>query len=273
VRFGIDLAPAGECGDPRSLAELAALAERSGWDGVFLEDYFVHPSGVDSYDPWAALAVIALATSRIRLGTMVTPLPARAPWQVASQAVTVDHLSAGRLILGEGSGYPESVDVKGLGGPPELRVRAQMLDEGLQLVDALWSGRRVDHRGSHYRLDGVTLMPRPVQRPRIPIWVGGQLTRHGPRERALRYDGACLYRAKPPDWEDLAPGQVAELRRDSRDGFEIAVGGRERREDETAERDYIGAIAAAGATWWHEYLPPATPLEEVRRHIHGGPLR
>jgi alkanesulfonate monooxygenase SsuD/methylene tetrahydromethanopterin reductase-like flavin-dependent oxidoreductase (luciferase family) len=252
---------------------LAALAERSGWDGVFLEDYVVHPSRAPTYDPWVALGAIALATSRVRLGTMVTPLPARAPWQVASRAVTVDQLSAGRLILGVGSGDPESADVKGLGGSLELRTRAEMLDEGLEVIDALWRGAPVEHRGTHYRLDGITLIPRPAQRPRIPIWVGGQLTRRGPRQRALRYDGACLYRAKPPDWQDLAPEQVSELRRDAKDGFEIAVGGRQRRVDEAAERAYVEQIAEAGATWWHEYLPPATPLAEARRHIEAGPLR
>src|SRR5581483_3708365 len=133
VQFDIDISPAGEWGDPRSLAGLAALAERSGWDGVFVEDYVFHPSGLDTYDPWVALAAIALATERIRIGTMVTPLPARAPWQVASQAVTVDHLSGGRLILGVGSGDPDSLDVRGLGAPAALRTRAEMLDEGLEL--------------------------------------------------------------------------------------------------------------------------------------------
>ncbi len=273
MQFGIDISPAGEWGDPRSLAGLAALAERSGWDGVFVEDYVFHPSGLDTYDPWVALAAIALATERIRIGTMVTPLPARAPWQVASQAVTVDHLSGGRLILGVGSGDPDSLDVRGLGAPAALRTRAEMLDEGLELIDGLWSGEPVTHRGTHYRLDGVRLTPRPLQRPRIPIWIGGQLTRRGPRERALRHDGACLYRVKPPAWEDLTPEEVATLAGAAPDGFEIAVGGRERRDDEAAEREYVSALADAGATWWHEYLPPAAPLEQARRHIAAGPLR
>jgi alkanesulfonate monooxygenase SsuD/methylene tetrahydromethanopterin reductase-like flavin-dependent oxidoreductase (luciferase family) len=279
VRFGLDISPAGEWGDPRRLAELAALAERSGWDGVFLEDYVFFPGDLPAYDPWVALAAIALATERIRLGTMITPVPRRRPWKLAAEAMTIDHLSGGRLILGVGSGDPDSADTQRLGEPTDPRARAGLLDEGLEIIDALWSGEPVDHDGAQFRLDGVVLRPRPIQRPRIPIWVGGRSTARGPRERALRWDGACLYRAVPPDWEDLTPDDVRALRRAAREhrgtdeGFDIAVGGRAPREDRDAERRYVASIAAAGATWWHEYLAPTTPLDAVREHIVRGPLR
>src|SRR3954468_18911479 len=100
MQFGLDISPAGEWGDPRGLAELAALAERSGWDGVFLEDYVFYPGDLAAYDPWVALAAIALVTERIRIGTMITPVPRRRPWKLAAEAMTIDHLSGGRLILG-----------------------------------------------------------------------------------------------------------------------------------------------------------------------------
>jgi alkanesulfonate monooxygenase SsuD/methylene tetrahydromethanopterin reductase-like flavin-dependent oxidoreductase (luciferase family) len=278
MRFGIDISPAGEWGHPRELASLAALAERSGWDGVFLEDYVFYPGGLDAYDPWVALAAIALATERIRIGTLVTPLPRRRPWKLAAEAVTIDHLSNGRLILGVGSGDPQSADNASLGESSDPRIRAALLDEALDIIDGLWRAEPFSHHGSHFRIEDVTLRPRPVQQPRIPIWIGGQYSRRRPRERALRWDGACLYRTTPPAWQDLTPADVRELsalahqQRGSVEGFDIAVGGRERREDEAAERAYIAELAEAGATWWHEFLPPTTPLRAVREHIARGPL-
>jgi alkanesulfonate monooxygenase SsuD/methylene tetrahydromethanopterin reductase-like flavin-dependent oxidoreductase (luciferase family) len=279
MRFAIDISPAGAWGDPRTLAEFAALAERAGWNGVFLEDYVFYPGGVDAYDPWIALAAIALATERVRIGTMITPLPRRRPWKVAAEAMTLDHLSRGRMVLGVGSGDPASADTARLGEPRDPRARAALLDEALEVIDALWRGAPVDHAGASFRLDDVTLRPRPVQRPRIPVWVGGQLTRRGPRERALRWDRACLYRVAPPEWEDVTPDDVRALRADAAarrgtaDGFDTVVGGRARRDDAAAEREYVAALAASGATWWQEFLEPATPLERACAHIAGGPLR
>ncbi|MEA2276967.1 MAG: hypothetical protein QOI62_132 [Solirubrobacteraceae bacterium] len=278
MRFAIDISPAGSWGDPRTLAELAALAERSGWDGVFLEDYVFYPGGRDAYDPWIALAAIALATERIRLGTMITPLPRRRPWKLAAEAMTVDRLSGGRLVLGVGSGDPASDDTARVGEVVDARARADLLDEALDVVAALWSGDPVTHHGAHFDLDDVVLRPRPVQRPRIPIWIGGQITRRGPRERSLRWDGACLYRVAPPAWEDLTPDDVRALRDDAArrpggsDAFDIAVGGRAPAADRQAERAYLTALRDAGATWWHEYLEPDTPPADVRAHIAAGPI-
>lgn len=279
MRFGLDVSPCGEWGDPRTLAQLAALAERSGWDGVFLEDYVFHPDGLDVYDPWIALAAIALATKHIRLGTMVTPLPRRRPWKVAAEAMTIDRLSDGRMILAVGSGDPASADNSRVGEPAQAQVRGELLDEALAIIDGLWRGKPLHHEGRHFRIDGAALRPRPQQRPRIPIWIGGQYTRQRPRERALRWDGSCLYRVEPPDWEDLTPDDVGELRglareqRGSDKGFDIVVGGRERRDDERAERRYVAELEAAGATWWQEWVAPSTPLHDVRDYIAAGPLR
>src|SRR4051794_34931603 len=136
MRFGLDISPLGPWGEPRTLAGLAALAERSGWDGVFVEDYVFHPGDVDAYDPWVALAAVALATERVRIGTMITPLPRRRPWKVAAEAMTVDHLSGGRLVLGVGSGDPDSPDSSRLREPADARARAALLDEALEVVDA-----------------------------------------------------------------------------------------------------------------------------------------
>jgi alkanesulfonate monooxygenase SsuD/methylene tetrahydromethanopterin reductase-like flavin-dependent oxidoreductase (luciferase family) len=279
VQHAIDLSAVGAWGSPATLADLAALAERSGWDGVFVEDYVMYADGLDTYDPWVALAAIAMATERVRLGTLVTPLPRRRPWKVAAEAMSIDHLSGGRMILGVGSGDPTAADMMPVGEQPDARIRGQMLDEALDVIDALWRGDEVHHEGTYYRLDGVALHPCPVQRPRIPIWVGGQYLRRRPRERALRWDGSCLYRAEPPDWDDMTVDDAHELRRlasarpDGGRGFAIVIGGRRRRDDIAAERHYIASLAEAGVDWWNEWVPPRTPVARVRELIGAGPLR
>ena len=176
-------------GRSRSLAKLASLAERSGWDGVFLEDYVFTSGGIEAYDPWVALAAIALATERVLIGPMVTPLPRRRPWKVAAEGMTIDHLSGGRLVLGVGSGDPESPDLQATGELPDARGRADQLDEALDIIDGLWSGRRSDITGRRFQLESVTLRPGRCSRPRPSIWtaVSDALGR-GARERALRWD-------------------------------------------------------------------------------------
>src|SRR5919205_337694 len=103
MRYAINL---GAVADPQTLGEMARLAEDAGWDGIFLEDYIVYQGRQDipTYDPWVALAAMAVRTGRIHLGTEVTPLARRRPWKVAREAVTLDHLSGGRLVLGVGIG-------------------------------------------------------------------------------------------------------------------------------------------------------------------------
>jgi alkanesulfonate monooxygenase SsuD/methylene tetrahydromethanopterin reductase-like flavin-dependent oxidoreductase (luciferase family) len=241
MRYGLDISPAGNWGRPDQIAELATLAEDHGWDGVFCEDYLAFPGGLPTYDVWVTLGLVAQATTRLTIGTMVTPLPARHPPTVALQAASVATLSGGRLVLGVGSGDP--------GGDPAIGdgTRADLLESALTAVRTAC--------------------------PAVPIWVGGALTKPAPRARALRWDGSCLYRLPPPDWEDLTPGEVAGLRADAgRASYVVAVGGRERRDDLAAERRYVASLADAGADWWQEYVPPRLPLEEARRRIVAGPV-
>lgn len=283
MRYGLDISPAGPWGRPERIAALAALAEDAGWDGVFCEDYVSFPGDgdlLDTYDTWTTLALVAHATTRLILGTMVTPLPRRRPQTVAAQAMTVDQISGGRLILGVGIGDDEPANFAAFGETSDLKRRGDLLDEGLEVVSRLWSGEPVTFDGEHYHLDGAVLRPRPVARPRIPIWVGGALTMPRPRRRALRWDGACLYRILSQDgWQDVGADDVRRLRVDADarpsggSGYVIAVGGRERGPDETEERRYVASLAAAGADWWHEYVPPRLPYDEARRRIESGPLR
>ena len=134
MKFSVTLGAAGDGRDPAALAALAALAEAAGWDAFFLEDYLSY-RGLPTYDPWVCLAAIAAATTRIRLGTTVTPLPRRQPWELAAQAVAVDHLSGGRLILGVGSGAADDPVFTTAGTPTTATERAAQLDEGLHVRD------------------------------------------------------------------------------------------------------------------------------------------
>jgi alkanesulfonate monooxygenase SsuD/methylene tetrahydromethanopterin reductase-like flavin-dependent oxidoreductase (luciferase family) len=164
MRYGLALPNGGVGGDPRTLAELAELAEAAGWDGIFLEDYIVWQGHQDvpTYDPWVALAAVALRTRRVRLGTSVTPLPRRRPWKLARETVTLDHLSEGRLILGIGLGDLHDPGFGAMGEAQDTHQRAQMLDEALDVLVGLWSGHPFSFQGQFYHVHEVTFLPTPV---------------------------------------------------------------------------------------------------------------
>ena len=117
--------------DPAELIGLGVAAERAGFDGFFLWDHLVFSDtgeGPPILDPWQILAVVAAQTSRIRLGTMITPVPRRRPWQLAKETVTLDRLSGGRVILGVGLGSPPYADFGIFHEPAADRERAALLD-------------------------------------------------------------------------------------------------------------------------------------------------
>lgn len=245
---------AGAGRDPAGLAELARMAEDCGWDGVFLEDYLVYQGDatLPTYDAWVCLAAMACRTERIRIGTTVTPVPRRHPWELAAQAVALDHLSAGRLILGVGTGDPQDPFLHGRHG-------GDRLDDALTLIDLLWTGEEVDHQGGHYRIRGARLAARPVQRPRIPIWVGGDMTVPRVRRRILRWDGSCAYKGPTTRPERITPDDVRALRAEAGRDLVVKVSGGD-----------PGAFAAAGAGWWGRWIAPGADAEAV---IRAGPPR
>ncbi len=150
-----------------------------------------------------------------------------------------------------------------------------MTDEALTIIDGLWRGEPFSFRGRHYQVDEVTFQPTPVQRPRIPIWIGGGYPLRGPTERALRWDGSLLYKAPQHDPDDrgMTPEDVRDLRSRAGDRpFVIVVGGRARNDDVDFERTHIAAMAAAGADWWLEWIPPADRAT-MRAKVEAGPLR
>jgi len=283
MQYGLSLPNGGAWGDAHTLSNLSQLAEDSGWNGFFLEDYIVWQSNqrVPTYDPWIALAAIAMQTKHIRLGTHVTPLARRRPWKVAKEAVTIDHLSNGRLILAVGLGDTgESVmpDISfthfnEMQNPIE---RAHMLDEALDVITGLWSGKPFSYEGQYYQVKKIKSLPRPVQSPRIPIWIGGGLPLKGPMRRAARWDGMCPYKHRSHflTRDDIRMFRdFVQQERGSMGGYDIATGGSARGKDWERERDRIRSLAEVGVTWWTEYIPPNSgDLKTVQDFIKRGPL-
>jgi alkanesulfonate monooxygenase SsuD/methylene tetrahydromethanopterin reductase-like flavin-dependent oxidoreductase (luciferase family) len=190
MQYGLYFPNFGKFGDPDVVVEIAATAERAGWEGVFPFDHLQVGHGVGPViDTWVTLAAVAAVTERIRIGPMVTPVPRRRPAKLAHEAVTLDHLSGGQLILGVGIGGPPDEDFGNFGDAADNRIRGEQLDEGLELLDALWSGEVVNHQGTHYTASDARFLPRPVQLPRIPVWVGGMWPRKPAFRRAARWDG------------------------------------------------------------------------------------
>ncbi len=247
--------------DPDSLVELAVTAERHGWDGYLLWDHILGSRQVTFpiVDSWVVLGAIAHATSGIRIGTAVTPLPRRRPWKVAREVTTLDRLSGGRAILGVGLGNPIDAEYGAFGEPTDPVVLAGRLEEGLTVLDGLLRGEPVHHSGRNYRLDGVAFLPRPVQRPRVPVWVACTWPHRRPLARAARWDGVIVLKTRGDELVPLSASEVAGIAthvrslRDSQDGFEVAVVVPGKPEDPAAYQE-------AGATWilvtgWLDDLP------------------
>ena len=282
LRHALSLPNGGACGDPRFLVELARRAEDAGWEALLLEDYVSYQGdpAAPTCDVWPVLGAIAALTQRLLIGTSVTPLPRVRPWRIAREAAAIDQLSDGRLILGVGVGDAGEA----IGGDPsfthfgeelDLRRRAAMTDEALTIIDGLWQGEPFRFEGRHYRIDEVTFRPRPVQRPRIPIWIGGGYPLPGPTRRALRWDGSLLYKAPQHDPDDLGmtAADVRELRGMAGDrSWVIAVGGRPRADDWDVERAHLAALTEAGADWWVEWVAPAD-RRMMRTAVDRGPLQ
>jgi alkanesulfonate monooxygenase SsuD/methylene tetrahydromethanopterin reductase-like flavin-dependent oxidoreductase (luciferase family) len=259
VRFGVSLPPFGDYADVRYLADVARQAEEAGWDGFFIWDHvFFDPTFHPMSDAWAALTAIALSTSRIRLGPMVTPLARRRPWIVARQTVAVDRASEGRLILGVGLGDPAQWDFAFFGEQTDPRVRAARLDEALEVLTGLWTGEPFSFTGQHFRVDEVRFQPSPVQSPRIPIWAGGQWPNRRPLRRAARLDGFFPIRVDAgitlDDWREIVP----ELRRlRTGDGpFDLVHPGRIADDRWGRAGDIVAPFADLGVTWWIEDVSP-----------------
>jgi alkanesulfonate monooxygenase SsuD/methylene tetrahydromethanopterin reductase-like flavin-dependent oxidoreductase (luciferase family) len=254
-----------ELADPRAVATLAAEAEEAGWHGCFVWDHLAWRSPVRHVaDPWITLAAIATATERIRLGPMVTALPRRRPVKVARETATLDVLSAGRLTLGVGLGSDRfAAEFAKTGEQVDDRVRGELLDESLEILAAAWSGEPVRHRGTHYTIDDIAFLPRPVQHPGVPVWAAGMPGSVKPLRRAARLDGFFPVNLEHPDQLAEAVATLAGLRDGDMTSYDIAIG-------LPAGVD-PSPYAEAGATWWLPELEPGVRLDTVRGILRDGP--
>ena len=287
MRYSVNVPNFGEFAAAEVFAEVARRAEQAGWDALLVWDHVVEQKDLhrEIADPWILLTAAALATRRIRLGTAITPVARRRPAKLAREVATLDRLTRGRIILGAGLGAPVDDEYASFGDTTDTRVLAERLDEGLHALDLLWSGAPVTYRGNHITIDDVVFLPTPVQRPRVPIWVGGVWPNKAPMRRAARWDGAIPAMAGR---EAARPPEVSEVRElvlflrgcRAENGladkpFDIVIGGMSPA-GPTAGRDLVGPLADLGVTWWDERMPWGADLERAEpllRRIEQGPPR
>jgi alkanesulfonate monooxygenase SsuD/methylene tetrahydromethanopterin reductase-like flavin-dependent oxidoreductase (luciferase family) len=271
VKFGVIITG----GPLHEQVALAQAAEAAGWDGVFTWDGIHVGDDLAVFDPWVLMAAFAMHTRRITLGAIIMPLARRRPWKVAREAVTLDHLSDGRLVLPVGLGALEDSGFGRVGEPTDRRVRAERLDESLEILMGLWTGVPFGYDGKHYRFEPMTFIPTPIQRPRIPIWVVGAWPSERSMQRAVRNDGVMPY-VLPGRGVDSGPPAIAELRawiaaRRSLEGFDIVVDGTTSADDRSAAAETVRPWQAAGATWWIESDWSTFDVAPARRRIDAGP--
>jgi alkanesulfonate monooxygenase SsuD/methylene tetrahydromethanopterin reductase-like flavin-dependent oxidoreductase (luciferase family) len=251
ARRAIFVAPFDELADPRLLARLAADAEAAGWDGFFLWDHIVYSAPTSAVlDPWIVMAAIAMATERLITGPLVTPLSRRRPHKLARETVTLDLLSAGRLVLGVGLGSDRHGELSPFGEVAVPREQARLLDESLVKLEDYWAG---------------AFLPRPVQRPRIPIWAAARWPARKPVRRAARLDGLFPVELPAPDALAQLRDEIAEQRRqeDLTGPFDLVVTGQPGTDPAPWE--------AAGATWALTGFGAQPKLADVRAAIAAGP--
>jgi alkanesulfonate monooxygenase SsuD/methylene tetrahydromethanopterin reductase-like flavin-dependent oxidoreductase (luciferase family) len=288
MRYSVNVPNSGEFAAPEVFAEVARRTEEAGWDALLVWDHVIEQKDLrrEIADPWILLTAAALATRRIRLGTAITPVARRRPAKLAREVATLDRLTGGRMVLGAGLGAPVDDEYASFGDTTDTRVLAERLDEGLHALKLLWSGEPVTYRGNQITLDDVVFLPTPLQRPRVPIWVGGVWPNKAPMRRAAHWDGAIpamaggIEAARPPELSEVRElvgflrGCRAENGLADRP-FDIVIGGMSPAEP-AAGRDLVGPLADLGITWWDERMPWGDDLERaepILRRIEQGPPR
>ena len=274
MKYGLYTPNFGDCGEAATLVELAVECEASGWDGFFIWDHLQWPGMEPAVDPWVALAAIAVRTKRISIGPLVTPLPRRDIVKLARETVSLDRLSQGRLILGIGLGWEALPEWAGFGHEEDAKARGAMLDEGLEVLEALWSGKAVNHTGRYYKAVCEGFAP-PIQTPRIPIWIGGTWPSSKPILRAAKWDGVVPISKTQAEDGIVTPSDLVDIRSliraagNERDDYDVAIIGMTPDLNDTSA---ISEYQNAGATWWVEASAPWTKtVDDMKEQIRKGP--
>jgi hypothetical protein len=246
-------------GDLHTIIELAKDAEEAGWDGVFYWDgIYIKDAGL-MYDPWITLAAIAMSTKRVKIGAVLTPVSRRRPWKLARETATLDHLSGGRLILPVGLGALDDGGFGKVGEPTDRKTRAELLDEGLDILAGLWSGWPFKYDGKHYHIEEMAFLPPTLQTPRIPVWVVGAWPKMKSMQRVLRWDGLLPNKINEDGSHgDVTPEVIRAMKayidenRPPITPFDIVMEGETPGDDPKKAAEIVRPFAQAGATWWHE---------------------
>ena len=192
MRFSINVPNFGDFADAETVARVASAAEAAGWDGLFVWDHVVHDKRLQRSfgDPWMLLTAAALATERLRLGPVGHP--GRPATAAAARAPGVDPGQPERRAgdLRRRAGRPDRGRVRQLRRAHRPEVACRAPGRGPGPAGRYWSGEPVTHEGRHFQVQDVTLLPPPVQRPRVPVWIGGFWPHRRPMRRAARWDGA-----------------------------------------------------------------------------------
>lgn len=266
-------------GDARTAADFAHDAEQAGWDGFFVWE------PVWGIDAWVSLTAAAMRTERIRLGTLLSPISRMRPWKLASETVTLDHLSHGRVILSVGLGAIDT-GFEEFGEVTDRKTRAELVDESLDILNGLWSDQPFNYEGKHYQIKASTFSPPPppVQQPRIPIWMVGAWPYMKSMRRVLRCDGLLpAVMDENRQWVETTPAHIREIsafieaKRTEETPFNIVVEGTTPGDDLEKAAAIIRPWAAAGATWWIEAMweepRNAQGLQVIHKRILQGPPR
>jgi alkanesulfonate monooxygenase SsuD/methylene tetrahydromethanopterin reductase-like flavin-dependent oxidoreductase (luciferase family) len=258
MKFAVGVPNVREYADPALLVDLAARTEAAGWDGFFVWDHLLyHQRGDPVVDPWVVAGAVGATTERVRFGVLLCALPRRRPWKVAREAATLDRLSGGRLVFGAALGSLPEGEYAAFGEDHHDRVRAEKLDEGLEILRGLWSGELFSYNGRHYRVADTVFLPTPAQRP-LPIWVGGRWPNRAAFRRAARWDGVFPTHREIAHPQTMSPEQLEEIvaytlsHREGSTPFDVLMEGQSLggRRDAALVRRYAGV----GLTWWIEQL-------------------
>lgn len=274
LQYGITL----PFNDPRKVAEMARQAEDAGWDALFLGD------AIWIMDPLVALSAAAMVTTRLRLGTMIIPVPLRVPYKIASESLALDHLSNGRVTLGLAMGatwmgwhaFPDEV--------MDTKARAEMLDETVDILTELYQRKQFDYDGKHYhiKLTQMDLMhypPKPIQQPRIPLWIPAVWPRMKSMQRVLKCDGLLPHKMNAENkFEDVKPADLREMKayidanRTLTTPFDYVIEGKTFNQTSAQAQDTLCPWVEAGMTWWIESFY-GEPDEKMWERVKLGPPR